>query len=222
MAVRKLGKYYQIDYYVGKKRIREILKGVTTKREAEEVERERLRNSIGPIEFKRFEALSRRFLTHPDKQSKKTLDRDLQRFEKHLFPYFGHCKPHDVSSSTVDDYKVRRQRQFAAHATINRELTVLKSIFRFAWKKRKVSPVRSNRSIARRQCASEIHYRGGVSKDSSVFGARYLPRRCSCLSYGNEARRASGPSIEKRGSQAPFFPVRNRWDRKTTGSSSPC
>jgi hypothetical protein len=52
MAVRKLGKYYPIDYYVGKKRVREILKGVTTKREAEEIERERLRTSTGPIEFK--------------------------------------------------------------------------------------------------------------------------------------------------------------------------
>jgi integrase len=141
MAIRKLGKYYQIDYYVGKKRIREILRGVTTKREAEEVERERLRNSTGPIEFKRFEGLARWFLTHPDKQSKKTLDRDQQRFEKHLLPYFGHCKPHDINSSMVDDYKVRRQKQFAANATINRELALLKSIFRFALKKEKVSRV---------------------------------------------------------------------------------
>lgn len=38
----------------------------------------------------------------------------------------------------VDDYKVRRQRQFAANATINRELALLKSIFRFARKKGKV------------------------------------------------------------------------------------
>jgi len=143
MAVRKLGKYYQIDYYVGSKRIREILKGVTTKRDAEEIERERLRNSTGPIEYKRFEGLARWFLTHPDKQSKKTLDRDHQRFEKHLLPYFGHCKPHDINSSMVDDYKVRRQRQFAANATINRELALLKSIFRFALKKGKVFRVPS-------------------------------------------------------------------------------
>jgi integrase len=143
MAVRKLGKYYQIDYYVGKKRIREVLKGVTTKRDAEETERERLRSSSGPIEFKRFEGLARWFLTHPDKQSKKTLDRDQQRFEKHLLPYFGHCKPHDINSSMVDDYKVRRQRQFAANATINRELSLLKSIFRFALKKGKVPRVPS-------------------------------------------------------------------------------
>jgi integrase len=111
MAVRKLGKYYQIDYYVGNKRIREVLKGVTTKR--------------------------------ADKQSKKTLDRDHQRFEKHLLPYFGHCKPHDINSSMVDDYKVRRQRQFAANATINRELALLKSIFRFGLKKGKVFRVPS-------------------------------------------------------------------------------
>jgi integrase len=143
MAVRKLGKYYQIDYYVGKKRIREVLKGVTTKRDAEETERERLRSSSGPIEFKRFEGMARWFLTHPDKQSKKTLDRDQQRFEKHLLPYFGHCKPHDINSSMVDDYKVRRQRQFAANATINRELSLLKSIFRFALKKGKVPRVPS-------------------------------------------------------------------------------
>jgi integrase len=143
MAVRKLGKYYQIDYYVGSKRIREVLKGVTTKRDAEEVERERLRNSSGPIEFKRFEGLARWFLTHPDKQSKKTLDRDQQRFAKHLLPYFGHCKPHNINSSMVDDYKVRRQRQFAANATINRELALLKSISRFGMKKGKVFRVPS-------------------------------------------------------------------------------
>jgi len=143
MAVRKLGRYYQIDYYVGRKRIREVLKGVTTKRDAEEVERERLRNSTGPIEFKRFEDLGGWFLSHPDKQSKKTLDRDCQRFEKHLLPYFGHCKPHDINSSMVDDYKVRRQRELAANATINRELALLKSIFRFALKKGKVFRVPS-------------------------------------------------------------------------------
>ena len=143
MAIRKLGKYYQIDYYVGRKRIREVLKGVTTKREAEEVERERLRNSTGPIEYKRFEGLARWFLTHPDKESKKTLDKDRQRSENHLLPYFGHCKPHDINSSMVDDYKVRRQRQFAANATINRELALLKSIFRFALKKGKVSRIPS-------------------------------------------------------------------------------
>ena len=141
MAVRKLGKYYQLDYYVGRKRIREILKGVTTRREAEEIERERLRNSTGPVEFKRFESLAQWFLTHPDKQFKKTLDRDQQRFQKHLLPYFGHCKPHDINSSMVDDYKVRRQRQFTSNATINRELALLKSIFRFALKKGKVSRV---------------------------------------------------------------------------------
>jgi integrase len=39
----------------------------------------------------------------------------------------------------VDDYQVRRQRQFAANATINRELALLKSIFRFALRKGKVS-----------------------------------------------------------------------------------
>jgi integrase len=141
VAVRKLGKYYQIDYYIGKKRIREVLKGVTTKRDAEEIERERLRSSTGPIEFKRFEGLGRWFLTHPDKQAKKTLNRDWQRFEKHLLPYFGHCKPHDINSSMVDDYKVRRQKQFAANATINRELALLKSIFRFALRKGKVGRI---------------------------------------------------------------------------------
>jgi integrase len=41
----------------------------------------------------------------------------------------------------VDDYKVRRQMQFAANATINRELALFKSIFRFALKKGKVSRV---------------------------------------------------------------------------------
>ncbi len=141
MAVRKLGKWYQIDYYVGGKRVREVLKGVSTKRQAEEVERKRLTNSTGPIEFKRCENLARWFLGHPDKESKKTLDRDRQRFEKHLLPYFGYCKPHDINSSMVDDYKVHRQRQFAANATINRELALLKSIFRFALKKGKVSRV---------------------------------------------------------------------------------
>jgi integrase len=138
MAVRKAAKYYQIDYYIGGKRVREILKGVTTKRDAEEIERERLRSSTGPIEFKRFKQMAQWFLTHPDKQSKKTLDRDRQRYEKHLEPYFGHCKPHDINPSMVDDYKVKRQRQFAANATINRELALLKSIFRFALKKGKV------------------------------------------------------------------------------------
>ncbi|NIQ39988.1 MAG: hypothetical protein GTN81_15590 [Proteobacteria bacterium] len=110
MAVRRLGKYYEIDYYVGGKRVREVLKGVTTKKDAEETERERLRTGVGPSEFKKFKDLAEWFLTHPDKQSKKTLDRDRQRFEKHLLPYFGYCKSHDINSSMVDDYKVKRQK----------------------------------------------------------------------------------------------------------------
>ncbi|NIS59709.1 MAG: tyrosine-type recombinase/integrase [Proteobacteria bacterium] len=138
MAVRRLRKYYQIDYYIGKKRVREVLKGVTTKREAEEIERERLRSSAGPIDFKRFEDLAEWCLTHPDKESKKTLDKDRERFKNHLLPYFGYCKPHDINSSMVDDYKVKRQRQFVTNATINRELALLKSIFKFAFKKGKI------------------------------------------------------------------------------------
>ncbi|NIS68731.1 MAG: tyrosine-type recombinase/integrase [Proteobacteria bacterium] len=141
MAVRKLGKYYQIDYYVGGKRVREVLKGVTTKKDAEEIERERLRTRTGPIQFKKFKDLAEWFLTHPDKQAKKTLDKDRERFNNHLLPYFGEAKPHDINSSMVDDYKVKRQRQFAANATINRELALLKSILRFALKKGKVSRV---------------------------------------------------------------------------------
>ena len=41
----------------------------------------------------------------------------------------------------IDDYKVRRQRRFAANATINRELALLRSIFRFALDKEKISRV---------------------------------------------------------------------------------
>jgi integrase len=141
MAVRKLGKYYQIDYYVGGKRVREVLKGVTKKQDAEEIERERLRTRFGPIQFKKFKDLAEWFLSHPDKQGKKTLDKDCERFKKHLLPYFGDAKPHDINSSMVDDYKVKRQRQFAANATINRELALLRSIFRFALDKEKISRI---------------------------------------------------------------------------------
>ncbi len=141
MAVRKLGKYYQIDYYVGGKRVREVLKGVTKKTDAEEVERERLRTRSGPIQFKKFKDLAKWFLSHPDKQAKKTLDKDRERFKNHLLPYFGDAKPHDINSSMIDDYKVKRQRQFAANATINRELALLRSIFRFALDKEKISRI---------------------------------------------------------------------------------
>jgi integrase len=141
MAVRKLGKYYQIDYYIGGKRVREVLKGVTKKSDAEQVERERLRNGIGPIQFKTFKALAEWFLTHPDKQSKKTLSKDRERFNNHLDVYFGHCKPQTINSGMVDDYKAKRQKDFAANATINRELALLRSILRFAYAKEKISRV---------------------------------------------------------------------------------
>jgi integrase len=141
VAVRKLGRWYQIDYYVGGKRVREVLKGVKTKRDAEEIEGERLRTRSGPIQFKKFKDLAEWFLTHPDKQAKKTLEKDHERFQKHLKPYFGEAKPNDINSSMVDDYKVRRQKQFAANATINRELALLRSMFRFAFNKEKMSRV---------------------------------------------------------------------------------
>jgi integrase len=141
MAVRKLGKYYQIDYYVGSKRVREILRGITKKSDAEETERERLRNGVGPIQFKKFKDLAEWFLTHPDKQSKKTLDKDRERFTNHLEPYFGEAKPQAITAGMVDDYKAKRQKQLAANATINRELALLRSILRFAFQKEKISRV---------------------------------------------------------------------------------
>ncbi|MBW2059916.1 MAG: site-specific integrase [Deltaproteobacteria bacterium] len=141
MAVRKTGRYYQIDYYVGGKRVRETLKGVTTKQEALEIERERLRNGIGPIQFKRFKDLAEWYLTHPDKAQKKTLDKDRERLDLHLLPYFGHCKSQDITPSMVDDYKVKRLKDFAAPATINRELALLRHILRFAYRKEKIHRV---------------------------------------------------------------------------------
>jgi integrase len=147
IKIETVSRYYQIDYYVGSKRIREVLKGVTDYKDAREIEAKRILNGQGIAQFKRLSELAEWYLTHPDKAHKATLNRDRARYETYLKPFFGDVKIPDITPSLIDDYKVKRQRQKVYDrpapqpATINQELALLKIMLNFAAKKGKISQV---------------------------------------------------------------------------------
>lgn len=60
------------------------------------------------------------------------------RWKQHLEPFFGELQAQRVDSDCVSRYVVARQAAGAANATINRELAVLKRIYKLAVKSRKL------------------------------------------------------------------------------------
>jgi integrase len=66
---------------------------------------------------------------------RKSLDDATARWKLHLEPFFGAMRAADVTSSVINKYVDRRLDEGAANATVNRELAVLKKMFRLAYYK---------------------------------------------------------------------------------------
>jgi integrase len=72
------------------------------------------------------------FLMDYELAGKKSLDDAKARWKLHLEPEFGNCRASQVTTASIATYrKKRRVEQTAALATVNRELALLKSAFRF-------------------------------------------------------------------------------------------
>jgi integrase len=55
------------------------------------------------------------------------------RLENHIIPFFGGMKAHEVGTDAISKYVKQRRAAKAEHATINRELAVLRRMFRLAF-----------------------------------------------------------------------------------------
>src|ERR1019366_2327504 len=64
---------------------------------------------------------------------RKSQDDLRARWDLHLEPFFGHLRAMDVSSTLIDAYVDGRLGQDAAPATINREMSALKRMFRLGY-----------------------------------------------------------------------------------------
>lgn len=57
---------------------------------------------------------------------------DIKQRRKHLDPFFGGLRAIDITTETVDRYVALRLKEDAAHATINRELALLRRGFKLS------------------------------------------------------------------------------------------
>ena len=124
-----------IKYSRNGKPYRESAK-TTNQRKAENVLKTRLAEIatgtfIGPqAERVRVEDLADDFLREYRINGRKSLDDAQTRWDLHLKPFFGVLRAKDVTSDLIARYVDARQRQEAKNATINRELAVLKRMYR--------------------------------------------------------------------------------------------
>lgn len=126
------GKIYWVKYYRNGKPYRE-----SAKSEKEVDARRLLKRRLGEISLGRFigpeaDKVGVRELAEDLKDDyrvngKKSLDK-IERTLKHMLPFFGDYKAHDVGTDLVKKYICLRQEEKAANATINRELSALKRL----------------------------------------------------------------------------------------------
>jgi len=109
--------------------------GSRDRRLAEEKLKEKMaRKALGelkPIPTINFEDMAQLVITDYQINERKSLDRVNYSLE-HLEVFFGNCKAQSISSEMVHVYILQRRDQRAKNATINRELAVLKRMFKLA------------------------------------------------------------------------------------------
>jgi integrase len=89
---------------------------------------------VGPkLEQVRVDELGELVLRDYRINRRKSQDDLRARWDLHLEPFFGHLRAMDVSSTLIDAYVDGRLGQDAAPATINREMSALKRMFRLGY-----------------------------------------------------------------------------------------
>jgi hypothetical protein len=134
-SIYKRGKTYWIAYYgPDGKQVCESAK-TTDKTEARRTLQARLGQLaegryVGPAaERVTFEDLAEMILTDYRINGKKSIGDVEIRIKKHLVPFFGGHKAHEITTADVQSYIARRQEEDAKRGTINRELAALKRAF---------------------------------------------------------------------------------------------
>src|SRR5262249_39336716 len=118
-SVYKRGKTWWLTYYVNGKQVWESAK---TKDRAEA--RRMLQEKIGQRAEGRlvvgadkvtFEELAEGLFNNYKANGRRSLDMAEQRVRKHLRPFFGHKKAHEITSADVEAFIAHRQEQGASN-----------------------------------------------------------------------------------------------------------
>ncbi len=108
----------------------------TNKKQAERMLATRLaeinqQTFVGPqLERTKVDELAESFLREYKINQRRSIDDARARWTIHLKPFFGGMRAVDVSTEQLARYVDKRQQEEAANATINRELSALKRMFR--------------------------------------------------------------------------------------------
>jgi integrase len=138
MAVRKLGKGWQADFYAFKERIRRVF---PTKKDACAYEgkikvaiKENRYFDIKQEVFETFKELSRWYLSLDDVKRKASFERDRRSVGK-LSDFFGGQLLRQLSASLIGEYQAKRmveksyRGEITKPATVNREVSCLRTMF---------------------------------------------------------------------------------------------
>ena len=136
MALFKLGKYWSYDFWVDGIRYRKSAK-LTDKREAQKVEgavRTDLarRRFTRPSKSLRFSELCERYAEFAKTNGKPAYIREKYHIATHLVPHFGEILVHAINLDVCERYKKNRLKTGAEKSTINREISTLKAILKYA------------------------------------------------------------------------------------------
>lgn len=140
---KKRGVYY-IAYYVNGEQVCESAK-TTDKTEARRILQARLGQLaegryVGPAaERVTFADLEAMILADYKVNEKKSQGDVEWRIRCHLRPFFGHKRAHEITTTDVQAYIVKRQGQGAKNGSINRELAALKRMFNLAMQAERIT-----------------------------------------------------------------------------------
>ncbi len=146
------------------KRVQKIVPLATTKEEAltalqEEVRREfdaeyRAKRDREKIKFDR---LAEVYLEDYAKVNKKSWRDDRYRIEAKMNPFFGEFRLDEISSLQIERYRAERLKAGVTKSTVNREITILKTMFRLAidWGLAETNPVLKIRLFSEKDTAKQ-------------------------------------------------------------------
>jgi len=147
---RSQSPFWWLAYYHRGKEVRESSRLEATPANRSKVEkmlRERTRQAgtpqfTGPAEYRvTFDDLAALHLADYRKQRRRSL-RDAERIVRRLTETFGGWPALDVTTQAIEQYTEARQAAGAQPATINRELSALRHMFRLATKRNAGDPLR--------------------------------------------------------------------------------
>ncbi len=133
-----------IHYYASGKSVTEAT-GTKNKAEARRMLQARLGQLaegrfVGPaVERVTFDELAQDFLTEYEVNGRKSLREARIRVNKHLIPFFGNKRAHQITTADVQAFIAQRQAEGASNGEINRELAALKRMYNLALRAEKIA-----------------------------------------------------------------------------------